>query len=356
MHKILTFQEALDKSQGRPRHLILGNGFSIACRPKIFTYGSLFKQADFSKHKNLPKVFSALGTQDFEQAIKALEQASKVNSIYNPEGPYAEARMLEDAKELKKILIKTVTQNHPDRPDDLSDEEYKNCRLFLNNFIGTEGNGKIFTLNYDLLLYWVLMHRDRDAPDFVSLKSTDGFGDDDPNLKEDYVVWQGEAGASRSSILYLHGALHLFDFATQLRKFTWIRTDERLKKQSSDAIEAGSLPLFVSEGTSEAKFKKINHSAYLYQAYRTLLNAATQKKASFFIHGHSLDPNDEHIFRALERGIFPDLFVSLHGDPTNVSNTEIIKRCRNIEAARRSKNLDIHFYSADSACVWRVPA
>jgi len=47
--KILTFKEALnDSAKHSNRHLLLGNGFSIACKPDIFQYGKLFERADFT--------------------------------------------------------------------------------------------------------------------------------------------------------------------------------------------------------------------------------------------------------------------------------------------------------------------
>ncbi|MGJ3629326.1 DUF4917 family protein [Sphingomonas sp. MMS24-JH45] len=58
--------------------MLLGNGFSIACLPDIFHYGSLFSQADFSAVPEVVAVFDALGTQDFEAAIHALESAARV--------------------------------------------------------------------------------------------------------------------------------------------------------------------------------------------------------------------------------------------------------------------------------------
>lgn len=38
---LLTFSEAIDDAlrQGVQPHLMIGNGFSIACRPDIFLYG-----------------------------------------------------------------------------------------------------------------------------------------------------------------------------------------------------------------------------------------------------------------------------------------------------------------------------
>ena len=72
--KVPTLAEALEDSKKySKRHLLLGNGFSIACRPNIFAYGRLFEQADFTKVSPTAKyAFTALGTQDFERVIKAL--------------------------------------------------------------------------------------------------------------------------------------------------------------------------------------------------------------------------------------------------------------------------------------------
>jgi hypothetical protein len=259
--------------------------------------------------------------------------------------------MLSDAEALKEILITTVTKNHPDGPFDIEEEEYFACRCFLANFIG-DSKGKVFTLNYDLLLYWTLMHREFSDGGTVDLIARDGFGDDDPSAQEDFVVWQGEAGGSRSSVFYLHGALHLFDSGSALKKFTWNRTDVRLKKQSWDAISAGALPLFVAEGSTNSKMTKINHSAYLHQAYRSFKSATTQTRSSFFVHGHSLAENDDHFLKLLSRGKFPRLYVGLHGNPQSDSNQAIITKARSIADTRRGPDLELNFYDSGTAAVW----
>ena len=83
--KLMSFAAALDVShQCTKRHLLLGNGFSIACRPDIFVYGKLFEQADFSKlSPSAKKTFNALDTQDFEKVIKALRDAKAVLAAYD---------------------------------------------------------------------------------------------------------------------------------------------------------------------------------------------------------------------------------------------------------------------------------
>src|SRR3546814_11498098 len=90
MATILTFDGAIEHSaRFKKRHLLLGNGFSIACRPKISTYGSLFEQADFSSAPRLPAVFDAIDTTDFEHVIKMLEDASRVVPVYSSEATEA---------------------------------------------------------------------------------------------------------------------------------------------------------------------------------------------------------------------------------------------------------------------------
>jgi hypothetical protein len=44
--EFLDFAQACEKATAYgKKHLLLGNGFSIACKPNIFAYGSLFEEA-----------------------------------------------------------------------------------------------------------------------------------------------------------------------------------------------------------------------------------------------------------------------------------------------------------------------
>lgn len=99
MAKLISFEEAIQDSiqHCKKRHLILGNGFSIACCPDIFHYGSLFDQADFSKSPELIEVFKALGIYDFELAIRNLEASAKLIKIYAPKDSEVSKKMIQDA-------------------------------------------------------------------------------------------------------------------------------------------------------------------------------------------------------------------------------------------------------------------
>lgn len=354
MTDIISFAQAIEDSERfNKRHLILGNGFSIACFPTIFHYGSLFSQADFSSHPNLPLVFKALGTQDFEIAIRHLESSSKLAPIYAATGATAATLMLADAAALKDILVKTIASNHPDIPGDVADEKFWSCRKFLSYFLGNPNDGQVFTLNYDLLLYWTLMHEDDPFGDRLVLRSNDGFGNDEDDPEADYVVWQGETAAHNAKVHFLHGSLHLFDAGNELQKFTWTRTNQRLIDQARDAISNNKFPLFVAEGTSDKKKARIRHNAYLYQGLKQLTANAIQRKVCFFIHGHSLDNNDDHILRRLGGGRFSKLYVSLFGDLGTDSNKAIIAKAQKLVAMRgRGNELELAFYDANSAKVW----
>lgn len=354
MADLLTFDEAIEHSaQFKKRHLLLGNGFSIACRPKIFTYGSLFEQADFSSAPRLPAVFDAVGTTDFEHVIKMLEDASRVVPVYSKEATEAAAQMAADAEALKDILIQTVANNHPNIPNEINDEQFWACRRFLAHFLGDENkDGKVYTLNYDLLLYWTLMHEDMGFDEPISLAANDGFGRDE-DTEPEYVNWMGESGAHGQRVHYLHGALHLFDAGAELQKYTWVNTGKPLLEQAREAMGARKFPLFVAEGKSTQKLAKIKHSAYLHHSYKSFSSQMGQRNDALFIFGHSLAENDQHILKKIARGKIGQIYVGLYGDPNSDGN-KAIRSAANALGAHRDERvpLSIAFFDAGSAQVW----
>lgn len=340
---VLTFAEAIDASAGYPkRHLLLGNGFSIACRPDIFVYEKLFEQADFSILSSSAKAaFEALKTTDFERVIKALRDAAALAMLYGACTAQVQA-MLEDANALKELLVQTIAQSHPALPGEITDSEYAACQRFLDNFHTT------YTFNYDLLLYWAHMHREnRDE-----VQSDDGFrtsqSDIESGIPSDYVVW--ESGQSHDqNMWFLHGALHVFDSGTEIQKYTWSRTGVRLIEQIREALSRDLFPLFVAEGSSAEKFERIRHSDYLAKAYRSF----QEIQHCLFVYGHSLAANDEHYLHRIEKGKLAHIYVGLYGDPESVINRRIIKRAKAMSVARRGKReLKMDFYDSASATVW----
>jgi hypothetical protein len=361
MIELITFQRAIDLSGSSKKHLLLGNGFSIAFRKDIFSYATLFQQADFTGCPNAQKVFSYLQTEDFESVIEILEKSTFVIPAYSDSLKDMVHSIELDAKSLKHLLVNTLAKNHPSRPNEITDLQYLACRRFLSNFIDkkTVNPGHIYSLNYDLLLYWTLMHtEDNDAyefeidddfnRDFLGFSQIDGEAEFAPD-----VTWQGETQAHSQNIHFLHGALHLYDEGFQLKKYTWKDSGIALIDQSRYSIDNGFFPLFVTEGNAEKKIDKILHSAYLHKGYRSFVSNTLQKTGSFYTFGFSFSDNDIHIYEKLSEGKFPKLFVGIYGDLKTEQNQKIIQKTSSWQTKRSSKYpLEIYYYSAESAKVW----
>lgn len=358
--RIVSFEEALHISEVYDkRHLLLGNGFSIACKPNIFCYSSLFAEAKRKMPPELVEIFAILETQDFERAIRALIDASKILGAYLPTEARSAERLIMDSERLKGDLIQAVAGTHPARPFDITSDQYSACRLFLANFISEGSGGKIYTFNYDLLLYWTLMHEAEELNyDCVDLKHDDGFRKDAVNVDADYVEWQGE-GASNASqnIHYLHGALHLFDAGYQLQKYTWKNSGKALIDQANEALKRNAFPVFVAEGKSSSKLSKIMHNAYLHHNLKSFASVCQVKARSgkaLFVYGHSFDSNDAHVINKIGYGKIDHLFVSLYGNPDSTANTKIRANVSLIADLRgqSDRQLDVTYYDAASAAVW----
>jgi len=359
--KVYTFEEALKKASGLKKHLLLGNGFSIACKPDIFTYQTLYKQADFSTVPNAKAIFEALNTTDFEIVVKALEQSASILNVYDPTQRKLRDQLSRDANSIKHLLIDTVAKNHPARPNEISDDQYRRCRKFLSHFIDRNRNekGSVYTLSYDLLLYWALMHREEGElydfhiddgfnREFLGFEESDGEASFVPD-----VTWQGETQSHYQNIYFLHGALHLYDKGDELQKYTWIDTGVAITDQARFSIDQGYYPLFVSEGDTESKLTKIKHSAYLHKAYRSYIANTNQKKAAFFTYGFSFSGNDEHIIKGLKTGKNKFIAVGIYGKPDSKENKRIIGLAESLNDTRRPKDqMEIIFFDASSAKVW----
>ena len=336
----LTFQQALAQADDK-KHLLLGNGFSIALKPDIFTYGSLYEHADFSDIPYADQIFDALKTKDFEAVIRILVDAAKLLKVYEDVDADVVQKIRVDAEILKTILVNTIASRHPDRPYDITAEQYAHCRQFLSNF------SHIYTLNYDVLLYWALM---QDQVDELDLLPDDGFRSPEDDHDAPYVTWQE---ADQAKVHYLHGALHLFDAGHEITKYTWRRTTQPIIEQIRTALNEGKYPLFVSEGHSKFKQERVLHNAYLHKALRSFSNVG----GSLFIFGHSLDINDDHILNEIVKNTkFRSLFISLHGSASAVDISKIKTKATLMAQQRATKSprkpLDIHFFSAESAQVW----
>jgi hypothetical protein len=279
----VTFQDALAATADRRRHLLLGNGFSIAAHPP-FRYSSLHAVA-VKMNPSIEGLFEEAQTTNFEVAIEASFDKG-------------------DASSIKLALIKAIAKIHPYYSLSLTDDECRWCGAFLEHFVGWkrgEQRGAIFTANYDLLLYWVIVRQS------VALGCHDGF---------DQEGYWSETPSS-SQVFYLHGGLHLFERRYQgavprLTKLLYER-ERVLTRQIAERLNRGEFPLFVTEGTSLEKLARIHPSRYLSAAHERFASACVEEGSALFIVGHGLGESDEHITDIVGRAQLQSVFVSTFG-------------------------------------------
>jgi uncharacterized protein DUF4917 len=347
---VLSFDDAIAEAEERPgnRHILLGNGFSIAYRPDLFTYGRLFDEANFDALSiDAGGLFAISGTSDFERAIEALRVSAQVLKLYPNVEKELMATIAADAEAVRAALAEVLASKHPENVGLIEDAEYASAKMFLSHF-----NGSIYSVNYDLLLYWTLLQHG--GPD---ISNDDGFRTDPEDPEAEWVIWDGYAGHGQH-IYYLHGGLHLYDAGSTLQKITWIRTGVPLVDQIRTALAQNVYPLVVTEGSSEEKLARIEHSPYLHKGLKSLQN----NQGTIFIHGHSLAENDEHVVARIERSKVEHAYISLHGAPDSEANQAIrhramlmVERREANEAGKQErwrKQLEVKFYDADSAGVW----
>jgi hypothetical protein len=339
MPVVIPFEQAIQLTEDAgKRHVLLGNGFSRACRNDIFAYDALFDRANFEGLSPTARAaFIALQTRDFEIVMRALRQAARLLEVYVDAEQTLVQSLRADAEGIRDLLARTIAASHPDRPHDISEDQYSACRCFLSNF------STFYTVNYDLLLYWCLMQKELEP----EIKFDDGFRqpDDDQPV---YVTWDVQKTGTQN-LYYLHGGLHVFDAGFELQKFTWCNTGVALVDQIRGALATDRFPLFVAEGTPESKLDRIQHSGFLNRAYRSFSAIG----GTLFVFGLSFNVADEHLLKLLDRGKVSNLFVSLHGDPNSDSNSRIIERTEVMRARRPERRpLDVQFFDAESAHVW----
>lgn len=322
MPKIISFEDAIAATAGEDRALLIGNGFSA----QYFNYATLLAESGLDAGTPLRRLFELLDTADFEAVVRALEDAALVETAYQHK-QHALA-LSTDAQTVREALVNAVRSTHPAHRDDLA-FHYDSGASFLGKF------GKVFTLNYDLLLYWVNLEKVVLRDGFGKGSSIEGGRFKGPFYEDAYC-----------DIYNLHGGLHLFqDEDGELMK-ALNAGDGVIATITQSIAESKRLPLYVAEGSSAAKMRKINSVAYLRHCYEQLW----QNAATLFVYGHSADDNDAHIYRAAFSSSVAHVFFGVYQP-----NEEKLKRFSGQLAKHREiggKNIEYTFYDAESAHLW----
>lgn len=289
---LLEYQKVLShlKKQNRQHHLLLGNGFSMAYDPDIFSYNALHKYIDEIEDDLLSKLFGIVKTKNFELVMQQLDNFCELIEVFGSDKELLD-KVKTASETLKQTLMEAIESLHPEHVFKISDEECEKCAQFLLPFFGCKG--QIFTTNYDILLYWVLMRSTIKNP-------IDGFGrdreDDEEDFETDPVYSELRWGKHKElqNVHYLHGALPFFDTGIDVIKEEYDATGylmEHIKRR----LEAKQYPIFVAAGDGGEKLNHIMHNQYLSFCYEEL----TQIQGSLITFGFNFGPYDEHIINAI---------------------------------------------------------
>lgn len=321
-----TFENAFSKlKSGERPSILLANGFSQAWDHNIFNYQNLLQKANFGDRDILIKeIFDNFKTYDFEKIMRALEAAESVCVSY-----MFDQTKIDDIKAdqeiLKNSLVDVISQTHPSRSSRVTTQQYEIARSFIARF------KNIFTLNYDLLLYWIVNKNDVDQRRYFTY---DGFCS---------TTWTND---SRQNVYFLHGGLHIYDNGSSINKHRFNKNDDAsIVEQVRNNLNQGKFPLFVSEPTHEKKLARIKHNPYLNYCFAALKDL----KDSLFIHGHSISDNDAHIFDQIKKSDVNRVFISIFGDEDSDQNKETMA---NATRFIKTKKINIEFYDASSAPIW----
>ena len=329
------------KKKNRTPNLLIGNGFSISYNPSIFSYNALSSFIDSCNDEDLKTLFTVIKTSNFEQIMKELDLFSQILEAFN-DSPDIIKKFKGLSNKLKKYLIEAVENTHPEHVFSISETNIESCANFLKYF--TDCKGKIFSTNYDLLLYWVLMRSNNQ-------NCIDGFGRDKedgqdfvPADEADYSELRWGKHKEEQNIFYLHGALHLFDMFNEIVKQEYDGMNY-LMEQIKELMSKGSYPIFVTAGNGDEKLNHIKHNYYLAYCYDSLCKIS----GSLITYGFNFGEYDEHIIQAINKACMQKIDKKLWSIYIGVYSEDDKKHIESIESKFKCK---VHVFDSKTANIW----
>jgi Domain of unknown function (DUF4917) len=254
---------------GSWKSLLVGNGASIAVCHR-FAYSSLLDEAHVSRSDR--RLFSTLGTSNFESALRGLHLAE---IVCRQEG-HDHRDVRRRYRVVRRALVRGVNSVHVG----WSSVGVAIRRQMRNEMLRFR---TVYSTNYDLLVYRAVM-TDR-AADFRDFFWGPGHSFDPTDV---------DVPAGVTKVLYLHGALHLYRVGENGTAKLTAGSSDLLSRISGSTA---AVPLFVSEGRSEDKKAAIARSDYL-----SFGNDEFESDSRpLVVFGHSLGEQDDDLLPAIDQ-------------------------------------------------------
>jgi hypothetical protein len=319
----IPFSEAISETERRPRHLLLGNGFSIGAYDG-FKYASLMAEAR-RLNPSIDHLFRKLDALDFEQAMSRAQESADKDAI-------------------RKSFVETIAAIHPKRDSAISTDQRESCAKFLSLFRRGRRDrlrGIILTTNYDLILYWILVEHKK------TLYCWDGF---DKN-----TIWRHNSGQP-IQVYYLHGGMHIYNTGApriNVRKLkAGLESSSSLVDTLRRSVGNGYLPTIVSEGSFSEKVSRLRGNAYLSHALDAFWGVCLAQDDALFIFGHSLSQVDDHITKLIGQGRIQKVYVGVFDDAGERRVRELSDAWAVLRTERRRPQIEVKVFHASEAGVW----
>jgi len=299
------------KKEKGEKNLLLGAGFSVA-----FNKGfKIDEQEVLSRYES-----------DEAKELSNAENSKRLMEYVSP--TVFEFRNNKLVQNKKATIVQELRKVHPKGICEIKESEADKCFEFLSIYLN---RGHVFTLNYDLLLYWASIRA-------VKTK-TQGYKDGFRSLNSTGNGWSWD-NTEDVNVYYCHGAVNLYSknsccFKTAHDQFCFLPIEKGLRKKSFN-------PLCVSAKTSEEKKDYIKSNNYLSACLRALESIS----GILVILGFSASENDEHILEAIKiaqdkNGLVLYFGVYKDSDVNRLKSTLI------------RHGLRYQFFDSRTTCIWR---
>lgn len=320
-------------------NLIIGNGASVALHQK-FRFDSLKEEAEKLRlfNEDISKLFIEFDTSDFELILRLVWHAKLVNKHLG----IIDQKIDSAYENIKEALIKVVKEVHCEHSDiaDQLPQLYQFTKQFRT----------VVSLNYDLILYWILMYGNRNEDGHRFKDCFQGSGLFRNNWQDLRNPIRKEKEVTLS--LYQHGNLSIFRDAKNTETKVQRGGFEDLLEVITSQWEDNKIPLFVAEGTGTKKLESIKSSPYLSTIFYEVLPDLITQKANLVIYGWRLGEQESHLVK--------QIFKNKQSGKVAISifqnNQEECHRIyRLIKNEKVAPNIEIEFFDSQSSGCWNNP-
>ena len=320
-------------------NLIIGNGASVALHQK-FRFDSLKEEAEKLRlfNDDISKLFIEFDTSDFELILRLVWHAKLINKHLG----IVDQKLDSAYENIKQALIKVVKEVHCEHSDiaDQLPQLYQFTKQFRT----------VVSLNYDLILYWILMYGNRNEDGHRFKDCFQGSGLFRNNWQDLRNPIRKEKEVTLS--LYQHGNLSIFRDAKNTETKVQRGDFEGLLEVITSQWEDNKIPLFVAEGTGTKKLESIKSSSYLSTIFYEVLPDLITQKANLVIYGWSLGKQESHLVK--------QIFKNKQSGKVAISifqnNQEECHRIyRLIKNEKVAPNIEIEFFDSQSSGCWNNP-